>query len=344
MHSAQNRASTKREEQNPVVIILYSALFEKAQLLAGLGSPLCAFSKQTQFSTDGRKLYKDCFAAIHLTRTHNMMQKLKPTDYAKVRPLFQGAYLTLIIDGVLAGNSTGKLWVDDANQPRTALLWDNAYILYVAGAVDNKAFNHQLGELFINHIAPTARAHGIDGFKIVYSHPDWENQMEVVLPTMPLTRYPRVVYTWGEGTIADWQSQLPPNYAMRPIDQALLADPTLGNLADLIEEIELCWPSRERFLSHGFGLCLVGNGEIVCRCTAEYVSANKCGIGIATAEHYRQRGFATLTASALLEECLRRQITPYWDAWLNNTASVATAERVGLRKVQDHWVFVGPLG
>lgn len=81
----------------------------------------------------------------------------------------------------------------------------------------------------------------------------------------------------------------------------------------------------------------------ICRCTAEYVSPGKCGIGIATAEPYRQQGFATLTASAFIEECQRRQITPYWDAWLRNTASVARAEKVGLRKVQDYWVFVGLL-
>jgi RimJ/RimL family protein N-acetyltransferase len=272
------------------------------------------------------------------------VKQLDRSDHAKVRPLFQGIYLMLVIDGVLAGNSTGVLWADNPDRPRTVLMWDNAYILYIVGDADNHTFNRQLGELFTTHIAPTAGAHGIDGFKIVYSHPAWESQMATVFPTMKLSHYPRVVYTLGELALAGWQSHLPAGYAMRPIDQALLSDPTLGNLPDLVEEIELCWPSQERFLSHGFGYCLVGNGEIVCRCTAEYVSADKCGIGIATAEQYRQQGFATLTASAFLEECLRRQLTPYWDAWLNNTASVATAQRVGLRKVQDHWVFVGPLG
>lgn len=265
-------------------------------------------------------------------------------DYTKVRPLFQGLHLSLVIDGVLAGNSTGLIWVDDPGQPRTALMWDNAYSIYVVGEASNHEFNQALGQFFTTQLAPAARSQGIDGFNIAYSDPAWESQMATVFPSMTLAHYPRVVYTVGERRPPDWQSRLPPGYAMHPIDRALLADTTLGNLPDLVGEIEQCWRSQGRFLSHGFGCCLVGDGEIICRCTAEYVSAGKCGIGVATAESCRQRGFATLTASAFIEECLRRQITPYWDAWLRNTASVATAEAVGLRKVQNHWVYVGPLG
>lgn len=272
-----------------------------------------------------------------------MIHLLASTDYTKVHPLFQGVHLSLVVDGVLAGNSTGLLWVDDLDHPRTALMWDNAYSIYMVGEAGNHKFNQALSEFFATQLVPAARVRNIDGFKIAYSDPTWESQMATIFPAMTLGHYPRVVYTVGNRRPSGWQSQLPPGYAMRPINRALLADPTLGNLPDLVEEIEQCWPSQERFLSHGFGFCLVGDGEIICRCTAEYVSTGKCGIGIATAEPHRQRGFATLTASAFIEECARRQITPYWDAWLRNTASVATAEKVGLHKVQDHWVFVGPL-
>jgi GNAT superfamily N-acetyltransferase len=272
-----------------------------------------------------------------------MVHQLNKDNILQTRPLFQGAYLSLIIDSVIAGNSPGALWVDEPAHPQTALLWDNGYIFYVVGRADNQAFNRQLGELFADQLLPAARGRGIDGFKILYSSAAWENQMDVVFPTMQLAQYPRVVYTLGELKITNWQSRLPSGFVMRPIDRAMLADSSLGLAADLVEEIELCWPSQARFLSHGFGFCLVGNGEISCRCTAEFVSAGKCGIGIATAEPYRQQGFATLTASAFIDYCQRQGITPYWDAWLRNIASVATAEKVGLRKIHDHNVYVGPL-
>jgi RimJ/RimL family protein N-acetyltransferase len=160
---------------------------------------------------------------------------------------------------------------------------------------------------------------------------------------LTLTQYPRVVYTLSDSQPSVWRSQLPPGYAIRPIDQTLLNDATLGNHTDLIEEIEQCWPSQAQFLGYGFGVCLVGQHEIICRCTAEYVSPGKCGIGIATAEPYRRQGFATLTAGTFIDECLTRTITPYWDAWLRNTASVATAEKIGLHKIQEYQVYLGAM-
>lgn len=272
-----------------------------------------------------------------------MIAQLHPTDYRNARPLFTGEYLTLIIDSVIAGNSAGQLWADDRAAPQTALLWDGTHSLYLVGEATNPTVNQQLGEMFATELTPMARQRGIEGFKIFYSSPAWESASRLVFPALSLTQHPRVVYTLGQVAWPDWQSRLPVGYAVRPIDQAMLRDSSLGNHADLIEEIESCWPSQEHFLRHGFGFCALGDGAILCRCTAEYVSGGKCGIGIATAEPYRRQGLAALTASAFLEYCIQQGIVPYWDAWLRNTASVATAEKIGLRRLQEYNVYWGNL-
>lgn len=272
-----------------------------------------------------------------------MIEKLAATDYAKTRPLFAGDYLTLIIDSVIAGSSTGQLWADDHAAPQTALLWDGAHSLYLVGQATNPATNQQLAELLATEITVTARQRGIEGFKILYSHAAWEDQICTLLPALSLTQHPRVIYTLGQVAWPDWQSRLPAGYAVRPIDQAMLRDSSLANHADLVEEIESCWPSQEHFLRHGFGFCALGDDAILCRCTAEYVSAGKCGIGIATAAPYRRQGLAALTASAFLEYCVEQGIVPYWDAWLRNQASVATAEKIGLRRLQEYNVYWGNL-
>jgi RimJ/RimL family protein N-acetyltransferase len=268
---------------------------------------------------------------------------LRSTDYADVRALFHGTYLKLVIDSVIAGNSVGSLWVDAPAQPQSALLWDNGACFYLVGRADNPTFNGRLAQLFSTDLAPRARARGIDVLRILYSSAEWESHLDVVFPTLPLTRRPRVVYSLGGLKFPDWRSKLPTGFQIRPIDQILLADATLGNLPDLTQKIKNYWSSQTHFLQQGFGFCLVGDGQIICRCTAEYVSLGKCAIGIATAAPYRQQGFATLTASAFIESCLVRQIVPYWDAWQRNTASAATAEKIGLRKVQDYTIHDGLL-
>lgn len=276
-----------------------------------------------------------------------MIEQLHTTNYPNARHLFASDYLTLVIDSVIAGTSSGQLWADDPFHPQTALLWDGVHIFYLVGQADHLSTNQQLGNLFATQITATVRQRGIDGFKILYSSPAWEAQMGVIFSALKLTQYPRVVYTLGKVALPDWQNRLPMGYAIHPIDRAMLTDRTLGNLDDLIEEIEGCWPSQEDFLANGFGFCAVdtreNTREIICRCTAEYVSAGKCGIGIATAEKVRQQGFATLTASAFIEYCVKNQIMPYWDSWLRNTPSVATAERIGLQRLEEYNVYHGNL-
>ena len=50
-----------------------------------------------------------------------MFQELKPTDYEVVRSLFQGFDYSLSIHAAIEGNNPGRIFVDDPEQPRTAL-------------------------------------------------------------------------------------------------------------------------------------------------------------------------------------------------------------------------------
>ncbi len=81
--------------------------------------------------------------------------------------------------------------------------------------------------------------------------------------------------------------------------------------------------------------------EIVTWCTAEYVSAGKCGVGIETAVEHMRRGFATITASAFVEHAVAKGLTPHWDSWKMNLPSVAVAHKVGFRLISEYAVFTG---
>ena len=112
----------------------------------------------------------------------------------------------------------------------------------------------------------------------------------------------------------------------------------------MVHEIESCWYSLRDFLKNGFGYSLVNEDEIACRCTAEYVSPGKCGIGIHTAEEYRGRGHATITASAFVDYCVSQHMVPHWDSWTTNLPSIGVAERVGFRRLLDYSVCLGDFG
>lgn len=101
------------------------------------------------------------------------------------------------------------------------------------------------------------------------------------------------------------------------------------NSEEIAAEIGAMWPSSEAFYRSGFGCAALANGAAVCWCTAEYLSGDRCGIGIATMPEQRRRGIATLAAARFVAESLGRGLTPHWDCAAGNIPSVQLAERLG---------------
>ena len=140
---------------------------------------------------------------------------------------------------------------------------------------------------------------------------------------------------------SEWRVKPPVGFQLRQIDRTLLSETLLKN-ADLVaREIRSCWNSLDDFLTRGFGYSVLSGEEIVCWCTAEYMSNRKCGIGIETLEEYQGRGLATSAASAFVEHAVMRGITPYWDSWCENAASLAVARKIGFEELTRYSVYLG---
>jgi len=115
------------------------------------------------------------------------------------------------------------------------------------------------------------------------------------------------------------------------IDRALLADHQLAGITEVRAEIEWMWPAIERFYAYGLGAAAIAERRVICWCTAEYVSAGSCGIGIATDPAYGRRGVATATAAHFIELCQRRGMAPFWECRANNPGCVSGFLRPFLR-------------
>ncbi|HYF63961.1 MAG TPA: GNAT family N-acetyltransferase, partial [Herpetosiphonaceae bacterium] len=126
----------------------------------------------------------------------------------------------------------------------------------------------------------------------------------------------------------------------RVIDHAFWADGSLQNTAALREEARWMWPSEERFLEQGFGMAALSGRRLICWCTAEYRSAARCGVGIATEPKYAGRGVATATAARFARHCREAGVTPHWECRRDNAASVRVAEKLGFALLAEE-VFWG---
>ncbi len=257
------------------------------------------------------------------------MDPLPNRSVDRVRHLFDSEHLSLVIDAIGAGNSPARVWVDGLTAPRAALIWDGSHSVYLAGSIERAG---EWRNLFDREVAPAG--HGVLKAYVT------DVAAETVFAGCPLRRRERVLYRGGRRSIPDWRTRLPDGFRISVIDERLTGRDTFANAVDVIAEIESCWESLSDFRRSGFGFIAHDAQTIACWCTAEFVSGGKCGIGIETIPAYRGQGLATLTASAFLEHCAERAMTPHWDAWAHNLPSVAVAEKVGFEKVETYATYV----
>jgi len=265
-----------------------------------------------------------------------MRCELQESDTVRIQPLFTGPHLELLMDAVIARNSPARVWVDAADQPRTALLWDRAGCYYLAGDAENTPFNAGVAELVDRQVA-----HGFSYFKIHYTSDAWEKVISAMFKGVSPVKRDRLLLVLKQPGSRDWKPDIPSGFRVQQIDASLLGDERLGYREAVAGEICSCWNAIDDFVARGFGYAVLYGDEIVCWCTAEYVSEAKCGIGIETVRQYQGRGLATAAASAFVEHARAKRMTPYWDSWKDNLASLAVAGKIGFEELLEYSVYVG---
>lgn len=255
------------------------------------------------------------------------MQLTRPTP--QLLKLFNQPHLDFVVQAMIEGNSPAMVWMDDAGE--TALIWDRSHCLYIGGDINHP----RLQETITTTLLPLARPFNL--LKISLTSDEQAPIIPRLFQEFRQEAYPCSLFRLHPSTATRTAFEAPDGFHVRLIGRDLLTDNQSPGRANLVEEIELCWVSQDRFLEKGFGVCMLDEaGAIVCRCTAEYVSPQVCGVGIATYEPVMRRGLATAAAQAFVQQAAERNWTVYWDSWTNNLPSVRVAQKVGFELVTNH--------
>jgi GNAT superfamily N-acetyltransferase len=261
-------------------------------------------------------------------------------EFGKATQIFEGLDHNLQIVATIEGKFPGRIYVDDEVTPETVLLWDTSSKFFLAGRAENDDFNGDLARLISEEISAEARERGIRGFVLHY-HPDaWESRLPGILEKGSAKRYLRRHYASDKNTVRG-SLEAPSDLSITRVDEGLLSNDGLNNVEKVIKEIQSMWGSREKFLVEGFGFCALHEDAVACWCLSEFNHGYRCEVGIETAEGYRNRGIGTLTASAFLEHCNRKDLTLGWHCWEDNLPSIALAERLDLKMERSYPVYEG---
>jgi RimJ/RimL family protein N-acetyltransferase len=278
-----------------------------------------------------------------------MFVELGTDRYERVRGLYRGMDHSLSIHALIEGNNPGHLFVDDADQPRTALaLTVEGYLL--AGDDSDPVTNEALHRLFEEQIFSGKVFVGVDSCMVLAVEPDrWEARLPEIIPTHQADKLPRYLYLCTKVKL-DWRNRVPEGYSVRRIDRALVEDPDLAFTNAIEEWVPLGqgWGSLDSFLENGVGFCVVHGNDIVARCMADCRghsradcrAGERIDVGIITDPAHRRRGLASIAAAATAEYCLSHGFSEVgWHCDYDNPGSWKTAEKVGFERASEYFYY-----
>ena len=257
------------------------------------------------------------------------MHELEAKDFATLTPLLPVLHAgTEIMAAVLSGHTRGRIFTPAATDLGSAFVSDNGFCV-LAGARPDAAFAHAC----LHWLQRPDR----QPFFILYpGHARWAPVIEPGLAST-VDKVARVGFSFDPDRFAARRSEqpLPPGHHLVPMDAALLRQLGEGPYPFAAG----MWASDARFERDGVGFCVVHAGRVASLCYSVFVNGLRHDIDICTFDGYRQQGLARAVATAFIEACLRRGLTPGWDCFRHNQASYALALSLGFTPRHEFAVY-----
>lgn len=277
-----------------------------------------------------------------------VMNLVRITDFDKNKLLsfFKPLEFTIAVEAIIDGTSEGALWMDGPVKPSIGLLWDFADGVYLVSKEYSESLRQAIQDLFENDIIPETEKRTESPVFVLYAFPSqWNDNIYSLFSTGWTVSNETACFYERPLSLPDPKTSLdslPAPFFGKPIDSKLFTSSHLKNLHKIIKEVESDWGSLEKYLSGGFGYCVIDEkaNSLASWGVTGNIARSCAELGIETMEDYRRKGFATYITSQMLSTSSRLKLTPHWYCFKNNIASVKLAEKNGFHKIQDFMVYI----
>ncbi len=260
-------------------------------------------------------------------------------NYPITNTLFKNNKKSFVFNSIIEGFTPGRIYLDNVETPNYYVVFDGGnFVLYVGGNITSEDTYKECANFINKSILTDELKTAYDSWILIAcDNDDWQSGMDKHLDYKTLHKGSRTLYHHVQKT--PLKIELDQTTEIKSIDIDVL-NSSLQHVEDLKEEVSSMWGDQESFVKNGFGTCAVTEDNLLSWCTAEFLSQGACGIGIETVEDAQKKGIATAVASAFVNLCYKRNITPYWDSWTKNLASIRVAEKTGFEKLQTYDVMI----
>lgn len=262
-----------------------------------------------------------------------MIYKLDKKDYQKIRTLLRTPEQKndLTLNAIINGTNRGTIYVDNLEQPRTALIDVTGTISIFIGDAENEEFIRPLREFIDNQLKiDTYHSCGGTYFLAVVPDETWEMVVENVISHREYEPDYEYYYQFNPelfNTLKSSYRPLPEGYTIKKINAEVIHNDPNELLPDVLGEF---WYSIDDFLRHGVGYCVLKGERIISACLSCCVNEKDHEISVETYdEDEMNKGLATLACTAYLEHCIKNGITPHWSTLETNVESNRLGKKLG---------------
>jgi hypothetical protein len=261
------------------------------------------------------------------------MELLQPQHYHLVsEPLSHLPINQLFARAVVEGHVSGKIYVDDTEQPTSFLVTHPYGMSLLFGNENNESFNEAFMRYALNESKQRQRTEWLQAFPAA-----WNEKLAVMFAnkivneedrtdndTAKIELSTRVNFTFNREKYLALKNILPPNN-----DEIVRTDKQLFEKISGTVIPKYFWNSADEFVQHAVGFSLLHDGEIASTAFSAFIIDQQLELGIESAAKFRGRQFAIRTCMALIDYCLENGFEPVWACRLQNTNSFKLAQKIG---------------
>lgn len=267
-----------------------------------------------------------------------MFKELPLGDYHKCRNLVSD-HKQLEAIGVIEGINTGRVFVDNKDDPRCGFVWLGNHDGMMFFGDERASSVNQLPSFIDDQLSFLLKKEGISYFEGVSPSLRWDRTMEQLFHDRIEGRWTQRIYRLDS---SDFKQKSEPkideSYQLVNVETCL-QEKTGSTTSSIEKKILETWHSTEEFLRYGHGYGILINGQIVSLCYTGFMAHGLRAIHVETHQDHRGKQLAQAVVHRFITHCLEENEEPYWDCTETNAPSIKVAERLGFHQSSTYQVY-----
>jgi RimJ/RimL family protein N-acetyltransferase len=235
---------------------------------------------------------------------------------------------------VLDSNFPGKVYVDSIDAPTTAIVLALTRWAYIDGDIHNTNFLNALPDFIQDVVTPLYRQLDMNWFELYAPQNEcWIPALDDTLAPLSTEMHWESTYVLDSSAYQQLRQEpaLPHGIHLRNIDLPIIQVPAMASQlipSSLLEK-------------KAVGYELVQGDRVIAVCRSNGLQAEReFMVDVRTFRRKdRRRGYARLTATALIDHALKEDVSPLWETMEDNIASRRLAESLGYVKAESYPVY-----